>query len=439
MEEKTNMITSFLEKMGLKDPKSRKYAIIGFILAIALITVFMLDAIQKRAPAENIPESGSMFIDLPEIEEGTDDSSLKGSGSSLLGFYNDTEKRSRAGDFARRIWDDTGRRMDDQSIEDDLNLRPDTTRKDNPSGFGDRSASIDDKIRTAFEMGKASAPAGTPPPSSPGYASVPSSPSSGGGYYSGPPSSSSMTDSQRAAARRQAIINMGYNPDTGLPLEQSPLTPQAPAKEDKGKEKADEPKGPDMPSSSITIKGRGDMSSFGEMSANDDGFSSFGAKPAATAAVDKPYFKVAFAYSDKVRSGDRVSLRLKERLNIDGYDIPLNSIIFATCQINEQRLLLHVSNIDLNGKQYTLNYDAFDVDWEDGLYCPSSSSGETTKQLTDDATNLASSAVSGVVGSYAGRLISSATSIFGNLSRKKEASVVVSEGYEFYLMPARKK
>lgn len=433
MEPAQNKITAFLEKLGLKDPKTRKYAIIGGILVIALVTVFALDHIQKKAPAENIPESGSMYIDLPDIEEGSDDSAFK-DNEGLLGYYKDSEKRSHAGDFATRIWNDSGKRMDDQSIEDDLNLRPDTTKNVPGTGFGKPGDSIDDKIRAAFDQGRASSAAARGNATQPGYSPVPSSPASGG-YASASP----VSEADRAAARRQAIINMGWNPDTGLPLSDSPLAESKPSKNDKEEAKPEEKTRPNVPESSITIKGRGDMSSFGSMSANDDGFTSFGAKPEKSSSVDKPYFKVAFAYSGKLKGGDRVSLRVKERLNVDGYDIPLNSIIFATCQIEGQRLLLHVSNIDLNGKQYTLNYDAFDVDWEDGLYCPDASSKETASTLTDDATNIASQAVSGVVGGFAGRLISSATNILGNANRKREASVIVSEGYEFYLMPARKK
>ena len=431
-EQKQNKLNAILEKMGFKDEKSRKYALIGLLAVIVFITLLVVDKIQKRSPAEQLPESGSMYIDLPEIEEGGDDQALRQSDGSLLDYYAGSDKRNRAGDFARRMWNDAGKGVDDQDIEDALNLVPDTTKKDG-SPFGGSGSSIDEKIAEAFAQGQSSS--ASQQPSAPGYSSVPS----GGGYSpQAQPSSRVMTDEEKMAERRKAIIAMGYNPDTGLPLSESPLAGTRQEEQAAGHESGG-PSGPDLPESSISIKGRGDMSSFGGMSANDDGFSSFGTQKKAQEGTTKPYFKVAFAYSDRLKSGDRVSLRVKERLNIDGYDIPLNSIIFATCQISGSRLLLHVSNIDLNGKQYTLNYDAFDVDWEDGLYCPDASTKEAGRTAKDAASDLASSAVSGVVGSYAGRLVSTAASIFGSRSRQKDASVIVSEGYEFYLMPARKK
>lgn len=157
---------------------------------------------------------------------------------------------------------------------------------------------------------------------------------------------------------------------------------------------------------------------------------------------DHPY-KVMFTRDQKLKSGDRITIRLLEDMAVDGVLIPKNTHLSATCQIGE-RLQITVSNIEINGRIYALNYTAFDNDGSQGLYCPISGATKTTDQgksvATQTATTLLSSAASAAgaaMGSGAlGGMLGNMANIGAQAVTSRNGSVTaqVNSGYTFYLL-----
>jgi hypothetical protein len=103
-----------------------------------------------------------------------------------------------------------------------------------------------------------------------------------------------------------------------------------------------------------------------------------------------------------------------------------------------------VSNIEINGKIYALNYVAFDNDGSEGLYCPSTEGNKTSNQAKNNAGSAATSALSSagtlvgaalgssVLGSLAGGMASvGAQAVTG---RGGNVTAEVNSGYVFYLL-----
>lgn len=157
---------------------------------------------------------------------------------------------------------------------------------------------------------------------------------------------------------------------------------------------------------------------------------------------DHPY-KVMFTRDQKLKSGDRITIRLLEDMAVDGVLIPKNTHLSATCQIGE-RLQITVSNIEMNGRIYALNYSAYDNDGSQGLYCPISGATKTSDQgksiATQTASTLLSSAASiagAAMGSGAlGGMLGNMTNIGASAvaSRNGSVTATVNSGYTFYLL-----
>jgi hypothetical protein len=157
---------------------------------------------------------------------------------------------------------------------------------------------------------------------------------------------------------------------------------------------------------------------------------------------DHPY-KVMFTRDQKIKSGDRITIRLMEDMAVDNVLIPKNTHLTATCQIGE-RLQIIVSNIEIGGHIYALNYIAYDNDGSQGLYCPISGATQAkdkgTSTATQAATQLLSSAASiagAAMGSGAlGGMLGNMTNIGASAIASRNGSVTaqVNSGYTFYLL-----
>lgn len=157
---------------------------------------------------------------------------------------------------------------------------------------------------------------------------------------------------------------------------------------------------------------------------------------------DHPY-RVMFTRDQKIKSGDRITVRLLEDMAVDGVLIPKNTHLSATCQIGE-RLQIVVTNIEINGRIYALNYTAYDNDGSQGLYCPISGATQTSDKTKNSAVQSASNILSSAA-SIAGSAMGSSAlgSIVGNMSnigasaitsRNGSVTAQVNSGYTFYLL-----
>ena len=152
--------------------------------------------------------------------------------------------------------------------------------------------------------------------------------------------------------------------------------------------------------------------------------------------VDEEYpFKCMFVRSGKLKSGERVSIRLLDDMVIDGQLVPKNTHLMAVCSIGS-RLDLNVASIDLGGKIINLDYDAYDNDGTKGIYCPGISD-RTASQAASTAVSGARSRLTSRIGRAAQDVVNTGLSLI-TLSGG-ETAVQVPAGYQFYLVKSRRK
>ena len=152
--------------------------------------------------------------------------------------------------------------------------------------------------------------------------------------------------------------------------------------------------------------------------------------------VDEEYpFKCMFVRSGKLKSGERVSIRLLEDMVIDGQLVPKNTHLMAVCSIGS-RLDLNVASIDLRGKIINLDYDAYDNDGTKGIYCPGISD-KSVSQAAGTAISGARSRLTSRIGRAAQDVVNTGLSLI-TLSGG-ETAVQVPAGYQFYLVKSRRK
>ena len=238
----------------------------------------------------------------------------------------------------------------------------------------------------------------------------------GGGAYSGRHSrpdreSRPMTSEERLEFDRQRAEMVRDVLSGGSPVtEEAPVTEHAPE--------------------SIDLSAVG--SSDGIVSSLDDEFED--------AAVQyegaKRPFKCMFVRDEKLKSGQRVTLRLLEDYSDGGVRIPANTHLQAICKIGD-RLELSVRSLDLGGRIVPLALDAYDTDGLQGIYCPETSSARASKQASQDAIQTAGTTFGGLVGDLASTVLRTGASIAR--SATGEVSVSVVSGYEFYLVKSEKR
>jgi len=151
---------------------------------------------------------------------------------------------------------------------------------------------------------------------------------------------------------------------------------------------------------------------------------------------DRP-FKCMFTRDEKIRNGQRVTLRTLEDIVIDGVFIPANAHISAICSVKD-RLMVSVNSFESNGHIYALNMDGYDNDGALGIYCPSSANGSAANTARNDVLSVGQSAIGGRMGAIASGLVRTGVSIAKTVG-SGEASVSVPAGYTFYIMKTKKR
>ena len=143
-------------------------------------------------------------------------------------------------------------------------------------------------------------------------------------------------------------------------------------------------------------------------------------------------FKCMFVREEKIKHGQRVSVRLLEDIVVGGQLVPKNTHIMASCSIGS-RLDLEITNIEMQGRILSLGYEAYDTDGVKGIYCPDvGSAGKTVKS---HGTSLAGTALSSRIGRLASDIVSTGVSLAQSASG--ERTVTVPAGYTFYIVKKR--
>lgn len=146
--------------------------------------------------------------------------------------------------------------------------------------------------------------------------------------------------------------------------------------------------------------------------------------------VAKPT-RCMFVRNEKVKNGQRVGIRILEDFRCGSIVIPENTHLSAVCSLSG-RLELMVNGFEMNGRIYPINLKAYDTDGYEGIYCPETAAVKGRKKVTGEVVSTAGTALSGLVGGVAGKIVRTGASLLTSASG--EQSVQIASGYEFYLM-----
>ena len=143
-------------------------------------------------------------------------------------------------------------------------------------------------------------------------------------------------------------------------------------------------------------------------------------------------FRCMFVRDERIKNGQRVSVRLLEDIVVGGTLVPKNTHIMASCSINA-RLEMEITNIEMQGRILSLGYEAYDTDGVKGIYCPDAGSAGSTAR--NRGTSLAGTMLSSRVGRLASDIVSTGVSLAQTASG--ERTVSVPAGYTFYIVKKR--
>lgn len=365
------------------------------LLLLAGFFVWTQSSAGKKSPQEEV---GNVYIDVQNGEE-------KPLEESKIQSYR--TGRSNIEDY----WDDMGEELDAVHDEAENPIEIVTgTRKEASARSGPRNYTAEDVFGSA--------------PSSQKTAETPASSS-----RQDAAERRAMYQRERQAAldevmRRQEEMMRAQQGASGIEEE---ITPSAPIEETRDKIDVDR----------VMVRRSGSVTTL------EDGFTSVTSSGVSSLEgaseqffVDEEYpFKCMFVRSGKLKSGERVSVRLLEDMVINGQLVPKNTHLMAVCSIGS-RLDLNVSSIDLGGKIISLDYDAYDNDGTKGIYCPGISD-KTVSQAAGTAVSGARSRLNSRIGRAAQDVVSTGLSLI-TLSGG-ETAVQVPAGYQFYLVKSRRK
>ena len=143
-----------------------------------------------------------------------------------------------------------------------------------------------------------------------------------------------------------------------------------------------------------------------------------------------------FIRDEKLKSGQRVTLRLLEDAVVDGVVIPRDSHVSALCTIRD-RLYLTVSSVEMNGRIRRLGLEGYDTDGSLGIYCPSVDAS-AARTARDEALNIGQSALRGSIGNIAYSVLRTGAGIIRS-SSGNTTTVSVPSGYTIYLLKEEKR
>lgn len=150
-------------------------------------------------------------------------------------------------------------------------------------------------------------------------------------------------------------------------------------------------------------------------------------------AADESYpFKCMFVRQEKLKSAQRVSVRLLEDIVVEGQLVRANTHLNAVCTIGD-RIDLKVTNLDIGGRIINLDFDAYDNDGTRGIYAPDLSNDT----MVEDALKQAGvSAVRRRMSTQAGQAVQDLLSVGSMVitGKGKDRTVTIPAGYQFYLV-----
>jgi hypothetical protein len=130
-----------------------------------------------------------------------------------------------------------------------------------------------------------------------------------------------------------------------------------------------------------------------------------------------------------IKEGQQVKLRLLKEISADGITIPANSILYATCQLSDDRLRLTVRSLQQGSQLIPLDLDVYDTDGSPGINVPG------LAQNSQIGGQMRSSAIQGVnvpgVGGLANNVINTAR--LGASTSARNTTIRLRAGYNLFL------
>ena len=181
----------------------------------------------------------------------------------------------------------------------------------------------------------------------------------------------------------------------------------------------------------VQVKRSGAVSSLDEDVAADlgNGFSTLDGTDRWVGGEAGKLYRCMFTRDEKVRSGQRIAVRLLEDLVISGVHIPRNTHLQGVVTVSD-RMEVAITSLDVGGRILTFRFEAYDTDGGKGIYC-----SDLSKARRDVAEQGAATA-SATLSSRLGRVARDAAALGASLVRDKagEATVSVPAGYTFYII-----
>lgn len=360
-------------------PRKKKMILLGGGLALVpllLIIVALLPQFVNSAPEED----QTLYQPIPEadVEESPDGKTESYNRSGISDYWDSLEDQTPE----ERNWNE---RYDDRQAERRDSRRPE-------------SMTVEDIFGDVKDSGAAEEPVESPRRSSGGGPSRSTASSSPGKSSGGAPTAGAGSSS--SSASKESIAQ---------PAEEEPARPQ--------------------------VKRSGAISSLDEDVCQDvgNGFSTLdGTDMYVSGEAGKPY-RCMFTRDEKVRSGQRISLRLLEDLVIGGVHVPQNTHLQGVCTISD-RMEVSITSLDMGGRILSFHFEAFDTDGGKGIYC--SDLSKTKKEITDQGI----STVMTGLNSRLGMAARDAAAVGASIVRTKTGEVTVSvpAGYTFYIVEEKR-
>ena len=144
-------------------------------------------------------------------------------------------------------------------------------------------------------------------------------------------------------------------------------------------------------------------------------------------------YRCMFTRDEKVKTGQRISLRLLEDLVINGVHVPQNTHLQGVCTIAD-RMEVSITSLDMGGRILSFHFEVYDTDGGKGIYC--SDISKTKDAVTNQGISTALNGLNSRLGSAA----RDAAALGASIARSKSGEVTVSvpAGYTFYIMEEKR-
>ena len=150
-------------------------------------------------------------------------------------------------------------------------------------------------------------------------------------------------------------------------------------------------------------------------------------------ATDNDVFKVSTTTEQKIKSGDKVQLRLLKDAYLQDEKIDRNTYIYAIAKIEDNRLQLIVSSVSKNTKAIPCSLAAYDTDGYKGLAFTSDDSSQQISNEVKSALQTTVGQLAAITSRTAGNIIRSTSRIGSNAIGNKQQTITLPANYMMQL------